>query len=355
MSSKEEFERRYEGKKKRFVQKHLRISERISTEDVENSSEMLKLEYDILTSMAGENSATYVSVLTNSCMIQISQELMQKGSKAIESGETFETYETDKDSIVLKLSKDYKDVYYKVDNINRLQVMAYMGSHFNFILPVYAFGVWPYTSGDAEYADRMRVYSEILPHQKFPTRVCYLQKRCDNSLCTLLYHRINSRNPTSSDVEFRSRILGGTLEFVNNMTQNNFYTFHLDPYSDLAAEVHDSGVSLKLFSANTQNILYKDNKQMPGFDSDDLKILMLIVLSLQLVILSRNFGWRVNYLSTYFNSLPGGLVRIQEVHARACQLRERAYYSQCRSLMEKIGMRGRNIDGIIVSEDIKVS
>lgn len=300
----------------------------ISMRVVNESRQVLQKEFEVLTRpqlYSNADNSLYSTVVSSSYMLQVSKSMMQKACLKLDAGGSYEVYETDDDSIVFKILKEQKELLSKSRCLS-LHDLSILCSNAGFLLQVYAFGIWPYSAGSSDFiasAASKGGASELLQSQRFPPRLCYLQQRCSTSLGDLLYSRVNypSAGIASRVNKLRSSLLNASLEFVSSICNSGFYTFDLDPNTDIGVvkNKYSDALQLKLFKADPISIsdIKNSNKRFRSSQTPaGYKILMLLLLSLQLVLLSERWKWKLNFLGRYFENLSGGFTYIKALHDR---------------------------------------
>jgi len=301
----------------------------ISMRVANDSRQILRKEFEILTRPqlhGGSNSdnGLYSAIVSSSYMLRLSKTMMQKACLKLDAGSSYEVYETDDDAIVFKILKERKELLSKSRCLS-LHDLSILCSNAGFLLPVYAFGIWPYSVDSSDFianaADKRA--SELLQSHRFPPRLCYLQQRCSTSLGDLLYSQVNfpSTSITSRVNKLRSSLLNASLEFVSSICNSGFYTFDLDPCTDIGVvkNKYSDALQLKLFKADPVSIsdIKNSNKRFRSSQTPaGYKILMLLLLSLRLFLLSNRWKWKLNYLGRYFENLSGGYTYIKALHNR---------------------------------------
>jgi hypothetical protein len=111
------------------------------------------------------------------------------------------------------------------------------------------------------------------------------------------------------------------LEFVSSICNSGFYTFDLDPCTDIGVVKNkfSDALQLKLFKADPVSIsdIKNSNKRFRSSQTPaGYKTLMLLLFSLRLVELSYRWKWNLNFLGRYFENLSGGFTYIKALHDR---------------------------------------
>lgn len=301
-----------------------------STDDISmrvanDSRSVLKKEFEVLTRpelQPSVNDGLYTTIISSSYMLQLSKSVMQKACLKLDAGNSFEVYETDNDTLVFKILKEHKELL-SVSRCLSLHDLSILCSNAGFLLPVYAFGIWPYSASSSDFIASALDKRELLHSHRFPPRLCYLQQRCSTSLGDLLYSRVHypPTSITSRVSKLRSSLLNASLEFVSSICNSGFYTFDLNPCTDIGVvkNKYSSALQLKLFKVDPMSIsdIKNSNKRLRSSQTPaGYKILMLLILSLRLVEVSHNWKWNLNFLGRYFENLSGGYKYIRALHER---------------------------------------